>query len=179
MEAVNEAYLNLPVSTEQILHPERFPVDQPVPVAMPDVNAALGTGWEEISQGVLGEWYTFLVLGSGVQPNTRLSERQAKNAAEGWGGDAYAVFYNEEEEATSLILITEWDEEKDASEFWRAFEQYGTARFGTPQEKSDDTITWTSDPINSLFTRSGSRTIWIMAPEVDMVNQLKVLTENQ
>ena len=178
-KAVDEAYHNPPVSTEQIMHPERYPGDLPVSVSIPDVSAVLGKGWIEISDGVLGEWYTFLVLGNGNLPDTRLSERQAQNAAEGWGGDTYFVYYNETEKATTLILVTEWDKEKEANEFWRAFEQYGTARFGTPEEKSSNTITWSSANTASVFSWSGTRTIWIIAPEANTVQQLKGLIEGQ
>ena len=40
---VDEALTTFPVSTEQILHPERWPNDVPQPVDVPDLGPALGT----------------------------------------------------------------------------------------------------------------------------------------
>jgi len=41
-EAINDAYRNVPVSTEQILHPERYPADHPEIVEFPYVLPILG-----------------------------------------------------------------------------------------------------------------------------------------
>ena len=41
---VDEALTTFPVSTEQILHPERWPNDVPQPVDVPDLGPALGDG---------------------------------------------------------------------------------------------------------------------------------------
>ena len=44
-DGVNAAWDKLPASTEQILHPEKYPSDAPVKVTLPDVASALGNGW--------------------------------------------------------------------------------------------------------------------------------------
>jgi hypothetical protein len=54
--AVDAAYQNPPVSSEQILHPERYPRDKPVQLDPPASLDALGDDWEITSQAVLGEW---------------------------------------------------------------------------------------------------------------------------
>ena len=43
---VDEALTTFPASTEQILHPERWPNDVPQPVDVPDLGPALGAGWQ-------------------------------------------------------------------------------------------------------------------------------------
>ena len=44
LDAVDEAFVDLPTSTEQIIHPERYPNDVPTPVDVPDLSAELGRG---------------------------------------------------------------------------------------------------------------------------------------
>ena len=45
--AVDAVYQDPPVSTEQILHPNLYPSDKPIPVTLPDLTTALGEGWRE------------------------------------------------------------------------------------------------------------------------------------
>ncbi len=54
-DVVNQAWDRLPASTEQILHPERYPDDAPIKLEMPDVAAALGEGWDQRYVQTLGE----------------------------------------------------------------------------------------------------------------------------
>jgi hypothetical protein len=72
--AVEAVYQNPPVSTEQILHPNLYPSDKPTPVTLPDLTNTLGSGWREVSNNQMGEWYTYLILSRGVNENARLDE---------------------------------------------------------------------------------------------------------
>jgi hypothetical protein len=72
--AVDAAYERPPASTEQVLHPERYPDDRPVRIELPDLASALGDGWGTSVQRTLGE------LGIGVWTGDG-------SAADGWGGD--------------------------------------------------------------------------------------------
>lgn len=163
--AVDHAYRNLPVSTEQILHPERYPGDLPVPVELADLSAALGGGWEEIERGVNGEWSTFLILTASVDEAARLPDSQAGDAAEGWGGDAYAVFYNSAQEATALVLLTKWETGNDAAEFAEAFRQYATARFQISPTETGNAWVWESALGYSELRLEGDTTSWVLLPE--------------
>ncbi|HSD83984.1 MAG TPA: hypothetical protein VLG46_09010, partial [Anaerolineae bacterium] len=61
--AVNRVYEDLPDSTEQILHPEKYVADeQPIEVAVPPLTNTLGADWRLIDDDVLGEWTTYLIL---------------------------------------------------------------------------------------------------------------------
>jgi hypothetical protein len=74
----------MPVSTEQILHPERYPNDKPQKVNLPDISSILADGWRQLTTNNVGEWYTYLYLAKGIDSNARLDDTQAKTAAEGW-----------------------------------------------------------------------------------------------
>jgi hypothetical protein len=160
--AIDAAYATPPVSTEQILHPDLYPNETPVPVTLPDLLPTLGADWTLLDDNVMGEWYTYLILARGVQPASPLNVEEAADAAAGWGGDAYAV-YQSPDNTLALVLSTVWDTPADASEFAAAFEDYATARFGSPTAD----LTWESDGLVTLFTRNGVQTVWVSAPDLE------------
>jgi hypothetical protein len=177
-ESVNQAYSQPPVSTEQILHPDQYPEDLPIPITLPDLAAFWGPDWKEIDRGVMGEWYTYLILASGLESKANLSQAEAQRAAAGWEGDAYVVFYNESLDKISLILFTQWDSESEADEFGDAFEKYATNRFGTATSQSTARV-WVSEMGVNTFYDTGEYTAWILAPEIQTTAELWELLKDR
>lgn len=136
-EAVNQAYLNPPISTEQIMHPERYPDDKPMEVSLPDLLPFLGEGWELLDQDTLGEWHTLLLLTSSVDPEARQDVGTALPAVTGWGGDVYQVYFNPGIQQVVLVLKSKWDTSADAQEFYSALTQHVMARFDLQDSESD------------------------------------------
>ena len=163
-EAVNAAYAGVPVSTEQIIHPERYPADKPVKVQLADFSAALGDGWQEITRNVMGEWYTYLILAKGLDSSYRLDDGTASAAAEGWGGDAYAVYYNDQSGESVLVVSYTWDALNEADEFASALIQYGRLRFGQPVSSEAGQTAWKYAGGYSIFRQTGQATQWVLAP---------------
>ncbi len=163
--SVDDAYRNPPISTEQILHPNLYPSDQPIPVDLPDISSILGAGWREVSRNQMGEWDTYLVLARGVDANARLSDSTAESAAAGWGGDEYLVLHNDATDATVFVMKTVWDTPKDATEFNTSFEKYANARFGVRADPQGDSLTWSYSVGYTSMLLSGSTSIWITAPD--------------
>lgn len=170
--AVDRVYQNLPLSTEQILHPERYPEDKPRSISLPDLTTSLPNGWREIDRGVMGEWYTYLILGFGLDPNARLEEAPAQTASEGWGGDAYVVLHDEQTNEVAMILTTIWESNADAAEFAAAFEEYANTRFGHFDEKSGNRWMWESSGSVTILTLNASNTRWVLAPNRDLAEKL-------
>ena len=171
---VGEVWKNPPVSTEQILHPERYETgDLPILVERPALTDTLGTGWRQMESNVMGEWYTYLILAYGDQEGARLSDRTASRAAEGWGGDGYVAFYNEAEDETVLALHWIWDTQADADEFAEAFRDYGDRRFGE-SESITHGVCWSADQLNCFYT-NGQHTLWVMAPNQKTVDAVLAL----
>jgi len=161
---VDEVWKNPPASTEHILHPERYEAgDLPLVVARPALTDTLGAGWHEIESNTMGEWYTYLILAYGVDEDARLSERQAQLAAEGWGGDGYVAYYNDDARQLVLALHWDWDTDIDADEFTRAFADYANERFGHAQVADTHTC-WNGDELNCLYV-NGQHTLWLIAPD--------------
>ena len=118
-ESVDAAYSDPPLSTEQILHPDKyFEGEASVTVRLPALASALGGGWEVVDKGVLGE---FVI---GLHLENRLPRLRAANAAEFWGGDAYALVRNEELDESALVSLSVWDSVEDAQDFFDALVSY-------------------------------------------------------
>jgi hypothetical protein len=118
-KSIDEAYRNLPQSTEQILHPEKFRTHPDRPMSI-DLGALKpGPDWKELGRNVLGE----------MQMAVMLRKHGGASAAAGWDGDRYAVFEGPKNRL-GLIWLTTWDSEEDAREFTTAYVHYQTAKLG-------------------------------------------------
>jgi hypothetical protein len=164
--AVDEAYTDPAVSTEQILHPERYPDDKPLPLQAPDVQVALGPSWELRQKTVLGEWRTRQAL------QVFLSPEEAGEAASDWGGDVLMTYHDTVLNDDLLLLITRWDNLRQAQDFALTFRKYGEARFGErhPTAQAD---TWTWDGGYTLLERASDQTLWILGPDKTTVEAVR------
>ncbi len=118
-DAVNAIYADLPESTEQIMHPEKYlgKRDRPRPVDAAPRAAALGEDWKVAHERVMGEF------GLGRLLALHLTDERAQRAALGWGGDE-AVLVENRGGKTAVLLLTEWDTEEDAAKFAEAVEAW-------------------------------------------------------
>lgn len=119
-----------PRSTEQILHPEKWlgRRDDPVTFVWPDLTREL-PGATRIAEGDLGELGIKILLRDALEDAARANlAATATTAAEGWGGDRFAVYSlkkKEGGESRLLAWITEWDSEADAAEMEAAIRGLG------------------------------------------------------
>jgi len=160
--AVDALYASPPRSSEQILHPDRYPRDQPVELQSPDLLGALGPGWSEATRDSLGEWRTLQLL------LEQVDEETARAAAGGWGGDLLFVFEQVGSGSEALVLITQWDTLRDAREFAEAFEAYASARFGVSPAGSGTALEWESEHASAQLVRQSNQTVWILAPDAEL-----------
>ncbi len=118
---ISDAFANLPQSTEQILHPEKYFVHEPpVKILLPDLTGTLNgrrgaNDWKRIDFDVNGEWGTYLILDQFLRSAT-----ESQTASAGWGGDSYAVYENRAGEAI-YAGVSAWDRASDAREFFDAY----------------------------------------------------------
>jgi hypothetical protein len=84
---VNRAYEELPASTEQIMHVDKYLAhEMPVGVPARDVSSLLGPEWRLLADDTLGEWTTYLLLAYAADQAAQLDPTTAQSAARGWGG---------------------------------------------------------------------------------------------
>ncbi len=170
---IDEIYQNPPVSTEMILHPEKYPDEKPISVKLPDLSSLLNRPLDKVEDGVLGEWYTYLVLADGRDTNARISDSEAQSAAAGWGGDAYTVYWDDKANLPVMVLDTVWDTANDAGEFANTFDQYAGVRWGDPDLSEPGDTAWvnTDDGAVALYV-DGNETLWVIAPTIDDVTAI-------
>ena len=168
--AINQAWATPPVSTEQIMHPDHYLVDNPIAVSLPAYTDTLGAGWEQIAEDTLGEFSLQLYL------EQEISADSAQTAATGWGGDRYAVHWNEAEQTTALVLLTVWDQAGDDLEFARAFVDYASSKYGqSPQSQPDGARCWQGDDMTCLY-QINETTLIVRAPNRTTVLALRGAT---
>jgi hypothetical protein len=125
---VSQAFTDLPESTEQILHPEKYLAgERPIQVTVTDPGKVLGGDWKEVTRDVNGEFGYRLILGE------FLDEAESKRAAAGWGGDASVLFENAKTGELFLVQHTVWDTSMEAAEFFDAYTSRTVKRY--PAEK--------------------------------------------
>ncbi len=170
-DAVDAAYANPPVTTEQILHPEKYPKDVPQVVAMNDLLPQLGEGWEEWDRNVMGEWYTYLILALGRSPEIRLDDAMATSAATGWGGDTYLFYISSATDEYLFAWKLVWDSPSDREEFFTAATTYGESRWGAPTKVTDTAYAWQSEVDGVIaMLDTGSSILWFMGSNADLVS---------
>ncbi|MBS2036957.1 hypothetical protein JST97_18345 [bacterium] len=101
--AVDRAYLKLPASSEQILHPKKYFNDPPRPVK---INLPGLPGYQNLGQDTAGE---FVIRCWGRENNLW------RGLASGWGGDRFQTWASPTDHYT--LWESHWDTAQDAKEF--------------------------------------------------------------
>jgi len=97
---VDALHKNYPKSTEQLLHPDRYPNDQPIPVQLA-TGKALGP-WQESLRNRFGELgFRFLASPLGKQ------DILAAQLSQGWGGDQYLFLKKGKERGFAACVLTD------------------------------------------------------------------------
>ena len=168
---IDEAWASPPQSTEHILHPERYLAgDEPIIVSTVALTDTVGTGWRLLDEDILGEFVLWRYLDQGVAADI------AADAAEGWGGDRFAVYYNDATTELVMTLRTVWDTEDDNTEFLEAYEIYGNVQFGAgfePEDFPEAIVCWQPEGgLTCLISEDELTTTIIRAPSLEMVEAI-------
>ena len=123
-QGVNRLYSDPPITTEQILHPEKYyeKREGSTSVTAWSLIREFGNSGKKIVDETLGEFLIRVLLGSD------LSEDEAAEAAAGWAGDQLLAFQRGEE----LVLgwTTAWDSPEEALQFYRSYRRALETRYG-------------------------------------------------
>lgn len=148
--SVDEAYASPPLSTEQILNPSAYLEDLPQPVDLP---TGLLEGYEVSYGSTWGE------LGFRLIFDQELGGED--DAAEGWGGDAYDLYFNGTDVA--MILLYEGDQESDSDEMYEALREYVTEAMDTGEPVADGSGFSFSGSDFAFVSLSGDTVAWVVA----------------
>ncbi|HET7088116.1 MAG TPA: hypothetical protein VFL17_05655 [Anaerolineae bacterium] len=166
--AVDAAFDDPPVSSEQILHPFAYPDDRPIPITLPPLTGTLPAGWRLADENTLGEFMLRQYLTEHIS-RTASVER----AAEGWGGDRYAVYVSPGAGAATpdtfeyvLVISQAWDSERDAEEFAEVYREYLRVRLDLDSStRTQAGIEWWIGPVTTYFAQRGDRTLIVAGPD--------------
>jgi hypothetical protein len=116
--AVDKVYADLPASTEQIMHPEKYlgSRDEPQPLPAEDPSARLGEAWKANYANVLGEFSLYLLL------RLHLPDERAKQATSGWDGDR--LMLTEDGTSSAVFFSSVWDSPEEAAEYQAALRDW-------------------------------------------------------
>jgi hypothetical protein len=141
-----------PASTEQVMHPQAYvEADQPDPVRL----APPGGGWRVVRAGTLGEWTTGKLL-------ARAGGTAWADAAEGWGGDRYALLGRGADRA--LVVRWVWDTPADERQFLPALR--GWAADGLPGSTAAGLHAWRTPDGAAAIAAGGGAVTLALAPDL-------------
>ncbi len=159
-ETAARLYSDLPLSTEQIMHPERYTGvrDDPTEVKEQTPPDVLSPSWKRVYSNTLGELVLYLHL------KAFISEQQAKWGAQGWDGDRAELFESPDGKLT-LVLRSVWDSEREADQFSQAYAKLIDQRYpgaqlvpgGGETLSGEKTLQWVSENNRILLRLNGSR----------------------
>jgi hypothetical protein len=117
LDQVNAIYQDLPSSSEQILHPDKYFVskDQPSKVTLPE-TLPVPAGWAPVYENTNGEFALQLIISGG---DTTKPEAQA---AAGWDGDKFRA-YTDGKGGRAVVSLFTWDDEAGLQAFQKALQQ--------------------------------------------------------
>jgi hypothetical protein len=121
-EDIDAAFHDPPLSMEQVLHPEKYwdesLYDAPRELSLPDLSRDIGSDWQRLYEGVLGELDLASLTGmrlSPDDPSAMLSVDFSTPAAHGWDGDRFYVHRRDGRSVTVIAIV--FDSPEDADEF--------------------------------------------------------------
>ncbi len=142
-------YEDMPVSTEQVLHPRSYfgaSRDMPTSLTLPALN-----GVTKRYENTLGEFETRLFLFEHLR-----DQNEAVQGATGWDGDRYALFATGSGEG--IAWVTVWDSPAEASEFYALLGKVASRRYVASTSAATGAVTKT-------YTGLG-RTVQITTEEI-------------
>ncbi len=150
--SVDQAYADPPLSTEQVIDPRNYPDDTPKAVSVP---ANLLDGYSLEYGSTWGE------LGFRLMFDQELGGDD--DAAEGWGGDDYDIYFNGTDVA--MILVYQGDDEDDAEEMAAALEDYVIEAMETGEAVADGGGTVFVGNNYAFISLVDDRVAWVIASD--------------
>jgi len=171
-DRVNAAYDAPPVSSEQVMHPEKyFAREEPQVINLPDLGPALGEGWQEVDRDVLG------AIGLLAWLLDHLDYQAAAAGAAGWSGDRYSLWLDGQG-ANVLVVHTAWDAPGEAAQFFETFADYLTRRsLGVPELVLNEPgrRIWEYEGRATYLSRADNQVLIILTPERAVLDRVRVL----
>jgi hypothetical protein len=113
-QAFEEVFRKPPVSTQQILHPDKYFSDvTPTSPALPQLPDA--HGYKRIADGTVGELDFSILL------EQYCGKEESAAVAPHWRGGVYALLEHHSPDRVVLLYAAEWDDAASAGRYFRAY----------------------------------------------------------
>jgi hypothetical protein len=152
-----------PVSTEQVMHPQKYlRGEQPLPVSIA-ARPVLGKGWRRLDADTVGEFDLLQIL------TLASPDATARQAAAGWGGGRFEMWRRGAadddceapcRERHAIVVATRWDSPDEAGDFAIHLSAY----FDEALEGSRHGGTWVVPGGNAAAFRLGDTVVLALAP---------------
>ena len=199
VEAMNALYEDPPESTEQFLHPDEYPDDEPVDVSYEDRS---GDAWEMqtfadgVDYATFGEAGVFTTLYypsyrtrstvaiefthpfDGAEGETYVRLDYVHPASTGWAGDKLFVYTNDssaETNETGYVWKTVWESPDEAAEFADAYTTILREYGGAVADRQDTYRVSDGSPFEDAFyvDVSGDTVTIVNAPTVGALSEVR------
>ncbi len=202
---LSKAFTTLPLSTEQILHPEKyFAYEKPLKMTLPDLSsllnkaAASNEGPPVLLHSSLSTQYSALSTAGSSLPTAfwrRIdsdvngewgyyllldqflkSPAESRRAAAGWAGDRFDVYEGPEPGRAMIAQVSAWDTEADAREFFEEYAKRTELRYPNAKLLSDSQHP-ISDTLKTWLTNEGQVVMELRGLRVTIVEGLSPQVE--
>jgi hypothetical protein len=180
IDGVDRVYTDAPRSMEQVIHPEKYPDENPIDVDLEDRSTE---NWDRqrasarMATNTLGEAALYAMFKAndvigGPEPDVNKAQRTGLNythsSTAGWAGDSFAAYSNGS--AGGYVLKTAWDSERDAREFHETYLALLDSKGAT--EVRDGVYRIPDGPYADAFrvVLDGDRVVVVNAPSVDALD---------
>ena len=164
LKGVDDAYKEMPISTEQVLDPNKY-LRNEQPEQMTPLTVDL-PGWELAEESTFGEWGIQLLLTEAVTPGA------VTQAAAGWGNDTYRFFTNGGDSAITWSYLGET--ETDAEDLANALIDHVTDVMGaTNGQESLGGLLYDGANPYVFIDRIDDKVIFIASTDLEAVESLR------
>ncbi|WP_277542695.1 Hvo_1808 family surface protein [Haloarcula laminariae] len=135
-DAVDALHGDYPDSSEQVIHPERYPDETPVSVTVADRSNA---EWDRFDRDPVGDTVGEASVFATMYHNDRTSADRhsyVSRPSEGWAGDT-VVPYRDGSGGGGYVWESRWDTERDARQFADAYRGALTEEHGASNPRGD------------------------------------------
>jgi len=160
---IDAAFADPPLSSEQIMHPDKYigRRDNPRTVPLADISGILGKKWKMINSDTLGEFDV------GVWFEQLSGMIASRDVAGGWGGNTIQ-YYRGPGGKYVVVNAFVWDTPADARQFFDGYAGLIEDRFGKKAgevEASPARDVWKADGEYFYSGLAGDGTLCIQAPD--------------
>jgi hypothetical protein len=120
-DAVNDAFGRFPTSTEQTIHPETYPDEDPPFSVVDDRSTA---AWERVGSDTLGEAQVHVMFWKQrfvPRPDDAIRTDYDHHLSAGWGNDRLVAYRHTGTDETGYVWRLVWDSPEEADEFHEGY----------------------------------------------------------